>query len=264
MAVIKLVDKIVNAANNNEITTGIFLDLSKAFDTIKHDILLDKMAHYGFRGIVLDWFKSYLTNRKQFVEYNNCKSTIRLINSGMPQGSILGPLGFIIYVNDIPNSVPDLSLILFADDTSAFTSHKDLSTLNVIMNNGLSKLNTWFKSKLSLNLKKTNYMLLGTHNKTNHSKDKFKLSIDDTEVKEVSTFKFLGITVCLFVRLFLLYTGSIFRGKFKYPSVLPYGPVNLLTKILPGRTMLMILTKSVHVVLVFYIKLNNFFQKVLF
>ena len=196
MAIIKLVDKIVNAANNNEITAGIFLDLSKAFDTIKHNILLDKMAHYGFRGIVLDWFKSYLTNRKQFVEYNNRKSTIRLINSGMPQGSILGPLGFIIYVNDIPNSVPDLSLILFADDTSAFTSHKDLSTLNNIMNNGLSKLNTWFKSnKLSLNLKKTNYMLLGTRNKTNQSKDKFKLSIDDTEVKEVSTFKFLGITV---------------------------------------------------------------------
>ena len=191
MAVIKLVDKIVNAANNNEITAGIFLDLSKAFDTIKHDILLDKMAHYGFRGIVLDWFKSYLTNRKQFVEYNNHTSTIRSINSGMPQGSILGPLGFIIYVNDIPNSVPDLSLILFADDTSAFTSHKDLSTLNNIMNNGLSKLNTWFKSnKLSLNLKKTNYMLLGTRNKTNQCKDKFKLSIDDTEVKEVSTFKF--------------------------------------------------------------------------
>ena len=93
------------------------------------------MAHYGFRGIVLDWFKSYLTNRKQFVEYNNInhKSTIRLINSGMPQGSILGPLGFIIYVNDIPNFVPDLSLILFADDTSAFTSHKDLSTLNLIL-----------------------------------------------------------------------------------------------------------------------------------
>ena len=84
----------------------------------------------------------------------------------MPQGSILGPLGLIIYVSDIPNSVPDLSLILFVDDKRAFTTHKDLSTLNNIMNNGLSKLNTWFKSnKLSLNLKKTNYMLLGTRNK---------------------------------------------------------------------------------------------------
>ena len=113
----------------------------------------------------------------------------------MPQGSILGPLGFIIYVNDIPNPVPDLSLILFADDTSAFTTHKDLSILNNIMNNGLSKLNTWFNSeKLTLNLKKTNYMLLGTRNKTNQSENKFNLLIDDTEVKEVSTFKFLGIT----------------------------------------------------------------------
>ena len=150
----------------------------------------------------------------------------------MPQSSILGPLGFIIYVNDIPNSVPDLSLILFADDRSAFTSHKDLSTLNNIMNNGLSKINTWFKSnKLSLNLKKTNYMLLGTRNKTNQCKDNFELSIDDTEVKEVSTFKFLGITV---------------------------------DQISPGRTMLMILPKSVLVVLVFYTKLNNFFQKVFF
>ena len=139
----------------------------------------------------------------------------------------MGPFGFIIYVNDIPNSAPDLSLILFADDTSAFTSHKDLSTLNNIMNNGLSKLNTWFKSnKLSLNLKKTNYMLLGTRNKTNQCKDKFKLSLDDTEVKEVSTFKFVGITVD--------------------------------QNLIPGRTMLMILPKSVLVVLVFYIKLRGY------
>ena len=105
--------------------------------------------------VVLSWIGLKVT-RKQSVEYKNCKSTIRLINSGMPQSLILGPLGFIIYVSDIPNSVPDLSLILLADDTSAFTSHKDLSTLNDIMNNGLSKLNTWFKSnKLSLNLRKT-------------------------------------------------------------------------------------------------------------
>ena len=123
----------------------------------------------------------------------------------MPKGLILGPLGFIIYVNDISNSVPDLSLILFADDTSTFTSQKDLPTLNNIMYNGLSKLNTWFKSsKLSFNLKKFNYMLLRTRNKTNQCNGKFKLSIDDTEVKEVSTFKFLGITVfCCILRMWM-------------------------------------------------------------
>jgi len=196
MAIIKLVDQIVNASNKNETTAGVFLDLSKAFDTIKHNILLDKMAHYGFRGTVLDWFKNYLTDRKQFVEYNNHTSATKLINTGMPQGSILGPLGFIIYVNDIPNSVPDLSFILFADDTSAFTSHKDIDTLNTIMNNGLIKLNTWFQSnKLSLNLKKTNYMLFGTRNKTNQLNNDFKLSLNNTDIDHVNSFKFLGVTV---------------------------------------------------------------------
>ena len=153
MAITKLVDKIAQASNYNQTTAGVFLYLSKAFDTINHDILLAKMYHYGFRGIVLDWFKNYLTNRTQFVDYNCHKSSTKHIDTGMPQGSIMGPMGFIIYVNDIPNAAQELSFILYADDTSAFTSHHDISTLNTIMNNGISKLNTWFKSnKLSINL----------------------------------------------------------------------------------------------------------------
>ena len=151
MAIIKLVHKI--ATNNDEITAGLFLDLSKVFDTIRHDIRLDIRAHYGIGGLALEWFKNYLTNRKRFVDYNGHVSELKSITSGMPQGSILGPLSFIIYVNDIPNSVPELSLILYADDTSAFTSNKDISLLNSIMNNGLNKLNKWFQTnKLSLNL----------------------------------------------------------------------------------------------------------------
>ena len=75
----------------------------------------------SFKTVVLDWFKKYLTSRKQFVDYNGHTSATKHINSGMPQGSILGPLGFIFYVNDIPNSAPDLSLILYTDDTSSFT-----------------------------------------------------------------------------------------------------------------------------------------------
>ena len=196
MAIIKLVDKIVQATNNDEITAGLFLDLSKAFDTIKHDILLDKMAHYGIRGLVLEWFKNYLSNRKQFVDYNSHTSELKSISSGMPQGSILGPLGFIIYVNDIPNSVPELSLILYADDTSAFTSHKDISELNNIMNDGLKKLNGWFQSnKLSLNTKKSNVMLFGTHIKTKQYENKLKLSLDNVEIKCVNACKFLGVTI---------------------------------------------------------------------
>ena len=195
MAIIKLVDEIVNADNNNEITAGVFMDLSKAFDTLNHDILLSKMNNYGFRGIVLEWFRNYLSNRKQYVVYNNHNSKIKSIDTGMPQGSILGPLGFIIYVNDIPNCVPDLSCILYADDTSVLASHQDLKTLNDVMSRGIQNLNEWFKSnKLSLNLKKTNSMLFGTQNKTNKTDD-FKLSLDNIEIERVNTFKFLGVTV---------------------------------------------------------------------
>ena len=173
MAIIKLVDKIVQATNNDEITAGLFLDLSKAFDTIRHDILLDKMAHYGIRGLALEWFKNYLTNRKQFVDYDGHASELKLITSGMPQGSILGPLGFILYVNDIPNSVPELSLILYADDTSAFTSNKDISLLNNIMSN----------------LRKSNFMLFGTHNKTKKYNNTFKLRLDNVEISHVDAYK---------------------------------------------------------------------------
>ena len=154
------------------------------------------MAHYGIRGIALEWFKNYLSNRKQYVDYNNHISELKSISSGMPQGSILGPLGFIIYVNDIPNSVPDLSLILYADDTSAFTSHKDIDTLNNIMNDGLNKLNRWFQSnKLSLNTKKSNIMLFETHIKTNQYKNKLKVSLNNIEIECVNACKFLGVTI---------------------------------------------------------------------
>ena len=101
MAMIDLVDKICNAVENNKQTVGIFLDLSKAFDTIDHDILLCKLMHYGFRGTVIDWFKSYLSNRTQYVYYNNIKSNSGQLTCGVPQGSILGPLLFILYINDI-------------------------------------------------------------------------------------------------------------------------------------------------------------------
>ena len=118
IAVIELVDKIANVVERNEPTLGIFLDLSKAFDTINHDILLYKLEYYGFRGVAIDWFKSYLSNRKQFVRYQMHDSDNKIINCGVPQGSILGPLLFILYINDIVNTISLLELILFADDTT--------------------------------------------------------------------------------------------------------------------------------------------------
>ena len=155
MAIAQLVDKITNAVEENETTIGIFLDLLKAFDTIDHSILLHKLEHYGFRGIVLEWFKNYLSNRTQYVAFNNCTSEPGNITCGVPQGSILGPLLFILYVNDIRYTSNVLDFILFADDTTILYSHKDINSKIELINKELDEVANWFKAnKLSVNASK--------------------------------------------------------------------------------------------------------------
>ena len=136
------------------ITIGIFLDLSKAFDTVNHNILFHKLQHYRIRGIALDWFKNYFSNRQQFVQYNGICSQKMTIECGVPQGSILGPLLFFLYVNDICNVSSIFPFVLFADDTNLFYSHKNISDLIDQVNRELNKLSNWFSAnRLSINLK---------------------------------------------------------------------------------------------------------------
>ena len=124
MAMLDMVNKVSESIDNHEVSIGIFIDLSKAFDTLNHGVLLGKLEHYGIRGIPLLWFSDYLTNRKQCVCFNGAVSCMRPITCGVPQGSILGPLLFILYVNDIVNSSKLLHFILFADDTNVFILSK--------------------------------------------------------------------------------------------------------------------------------------------
>jgi hypothetical protein len=196
MALIDIIDKIHTAVDNNETSMAIFLDLSKAFDTINHNILLYKLEYYGIRGIALEWFKSYLSNRTQYVYYNSCKSNVKDIRSGVPQGSILGPLLFILYVNDIGTTSSLLNFTMYADDTTLLYSDHDLATKIPTINNELQEVSKWFKAnKLSINAAKTNYMIMGTPQKTFKFKCKTHIELDGIRLCRVTSTKFLGVIV---------------------------------------------------------------------
>src|ERR1043165_1048042 len=166
MALLTIQDNISTVIDKNEFAIGIFLDIAKAFDTVDHNILLAKLQNIGIRGINLCWFRNYLTNRQQLVASRGHLSKLRLIKFGVPQGSVLGPLLFLLFINDLPNASPLVDFILFADDSNVFISHKTYEGLFQLVNQELQKVADWFKSnKLSLNLKKTNYILFCSHRK---------------------------------------------------------------------------------------------------
>ena len=158
-----------------EFTLAVLCDLSKAFDVINHEILLNKMNNYGIRGIAHDWFGSYLSDRQQFVEIDGNLSERVPIKIGVPQGSILGPLLYLIYVNDIGNSCRG-NILSFADDTTLYTSNSNLHELYANANVQVNDLYQWFCSnRLSLNSNKTKYILLRPkHMRENLSRIRFK------------------------------------------------------------------------------------------
>ena len=150
-----------------------YIDLSKAFDTLDHSISLDKLRFYGICGVENLMLRSYLSNSHQYVEYNGSKSETKSISIGVPQGSILGPLLFLIYINDLPSRV--FSMLMYADDMTLYCNINNANS-DIILNNELCKISDWLSSnKLSLNVKKTKYMVFHTpQKKGNLSNSKIK------------------------------------------------------------------------------------------
>ncbi len=198
-AALEMIDRVVQQMDNDEIPINIFLDLSKAFDTLDHKILLHKLKHYGIKDKSLKLFQSYLFDRKQFVEYDGTKSDTLSITTGVPQGSVLGPLLFIIYVNDIAFASNIFKMVVYADDT---TLSSTLTTCNITkanrydnrcINHELEKINMWFKlNKLSLNASKSKYMIFHAYQRPI---DHIVIKMNDIVIEKVQNFNFLGIMV---------------------------------------------------------------------
>lgn len=165
---VEVMNYINRAQDEKKMVKMNLLDLSKAFDTVDHDILLNKLSYYGVRGLPLELISSYLTDRKQVVECNGTRSLIKPVTCGVPQGSILGPLLFIVYVNDIFGymscNTPQVEMCLYADDTTIMVKGRCESELAVQSERALEKANCWFAAnKLKLNKDKTNHIILRTN-----------------------------------------------------------------------------------------------------
>ena len=173
-------------------TIGVFLDLSKMFDTINHDILLQKLEVYEITGEALAWLASYLSNRMQCVSVDDCISEFKSISCEVPQGSILGPLLFLFYINDIVRSSDLLIFIMFADDINLFMSNIDLKTLISNVKDELSKVSKWMKvNQLSLSITKTNFIIF--HSRQIYITSDIYLHIDGLLIERVLLTKYLGV-----------------------------------------------------------------------
>src|SRR3989442_9492515 len=200
MAVLDVVNMIQKELHDDNYVLGVFMDLQKAFDTINFDISLKKLEHYGFRGPSISWLRSHLVGRSQFTVVSNNDSTTKTTTCGIPQGTILGSLLFLLYINDIPNSVNHSKIRLFADDSNLFIVSNNINTLFNVANSEVNSLFAWIDAnKLFINYDKTNFMLFqprdGKYNISQNASNLPSLKINDHFINQVHVVKYLGIYI---------------------------------------------------------------------
>jgi len=195
VALAHLTENILDNMDNGLVTGAVFLDLSKAFDTVDHQLLLKKLKSLGLNNNSMDWFKSYLSAREQVVSIGNCLSCPKPISVGVPQGSILGPLLFIIYVNDLPQCLRHCKIILYADDTLIYYSAKTAQDVEIYLNIDLKTVSQWLLSNLlTLNCAKSRVVLFGSTRRLK-SLNTVSIKINDSPLEHANTFKYLGVTL---------------------------------------------------------------------
>ena len=200
LASLEINDFIGKDLDSGKLPIRVFLDLSKAFDTLDHKIVLEKLLYHGIKGTELAWFKSYLSNRTQFVSYDGTNSRTSSLTTGVPQGSILDPLPFIIYMNDIHDASSKFHAILFADDTNltstpcSFDVNIDNNCnslqLSTYINKELKNIQIWLEmNKQSLNVKKTKFMIFD--HKQRHIENLIRqLNLNEKIIEPVTDFNF--------------------------------------------------------------------------
>ena len=194
-ATLDFLKTIEESFERNEYAIGVFCDLSKAFDTLNHGVLIKKLWHYGIRGKANEWFQSYLTNRSQYVDWNGCKSSRAPLMTGVPQGSILGPLLFLICINDLPAAASKLKCIIFADDSNLLIKGNNLEELQTCLNSELEGISNFFKANgLKLNANKTKVICFRKKS-LQVDYESTEIYLDGVKLKFEEEASFLGITI---------------------------------------------------------------------